>query len=136
MALLKCTDCGNNVSSSALTCSSCGCPASKIEGTEAAEREAAHVKMQKITAEAQAKSQKQSQIVGLITFIVVFILAMIFLFSLDFGDSGTNTSGRTPNGICDFIDSGFFWSEPNCSGSVKVYSDGREYCAHHGRGLD
>ena len=87
MALVKCNDCENDVSTSASACSKCGCPAEKIKGTDA-EVKAAHVA--KVQADAAASQIKVNSVPGVIIIVIVVSLISFFIFNLVRNESGSN----------------------------------------------
>lgn len=83
MALIKCIDCGNEISESSKTCPNCGCPTSKSIKAE---------KQRQAAEQWNNMSPKEKRTSSIIV-IIIFIIAAIVLFKMCSGSGSSSNSG-------------------------------------------
>ena len=78
MALIKCPECGSEISDKAMSCPRCGCPISTANGEETQIQ--SKLKMQEDAEEKVIVLKKDSGCGGCTTFVVLLVIALICLF--------------------------------------------------------
>lgn len=90
MGMIKCIDCGQDISDSSKICPNCGCPTSKSIKAEKDRK----------TQEAWNNMSPKEKKIGTIVTIVIFAVIAIFLYKACSGSVGSNYNTETNAKIC------------------------------------